>query len=85
LWLSPLWRGPGPLFEQTWIPFIQGWFVPSLIDFGPLVLEKTFFLKKKNSVYFHSFAIISSWRGTIPFLWTNFNPLPPRMSYAKSG
>jgi hypothetical protein len=23
----PLWRGPGPLFEQTWIPFIQGWFV----------------------------------------------------------
>jgi hypothetical protein len=21
LWLSPLWRGPGPLFEQTWIPF----------------------------------------------------------------
>jgi hypothetical protein len=24
LWLSPLWKGPGPLFEQTWIPFIQG-------------------------------------------------------------
>ena len=24
LWLSPLWRGPGPLFEQTWIPFTQG-------------------------------------------------------------
>ena len=23
LWLSPLWRGPGPLFEQTWILFIQ--------------------------------------------------------------
>jgi hypothetical protein len=21
LWLSPLWRGPGPLFEQTWISF----------------------------------------------------------------
>jgi hypothetical protein len=20
LWLSPLWGGPGPLFEQTWIP-----------------------------------------------------------------
>jgi hypothetical protein len=24
LWLSPLWRGPGPLFEQSWIPFTQG-------------------------------------------------------------
>jgi hypothetical protein len=24
LWLSPLWRGPGPLFEQTWIPFTKG-------------------------------------------------------------
>jgi hypothetical protein len=24
LWLSPLRRGPGPLFEQTWIPFTQG-------------------------------------------------------------
>jgi hypothetical protein len=22
--LSPLRRGPGPLFEQTWIPFTQG-------------------------------------------------------------
>jgi hypothetical protein len=22
-WLSPLRRGPGPLFEQTWIPFTQ--------------------------------------------------------------
>jgi hypothetical protein len=24
LWLSPLRREPGPLFEQTWIPFTQG-------------------------------------------------------------
>jgi hypothetical protein len=23
LWLSPLRRGLGPLFEQTWIPFTQ--------------------------------------------------------------
>jgi hypothetical protein len=43
LWLSPLSRGPGPLFEQTWILFTQGWFVRSLIDFGKLVLEKKIF------------------------------------------
>jgi hypothetical protein len=26
LWLSPHWRGPGPLFEQTWIPFFLQFF-----------------------------------------------------------
>jgi hypothetical protein len=26
-WLSHLWRGPGPLFEQTWVPFTQGWYM----------------------------------------------------------
>jgi hypothetical protein len=41
LWLSPLWRRPGP-FEQTWIPFTQGCFVQSLIELCPVVLEKIF-------------------------------------------
>ena len=35
--------------------------------------EEDFF---KKSVYFYCFAIISPWRGTIPFIWTNLNPLP---------
>jgi hypothetical protein len=39
----------------------------------------------KFSVYFYSFAIISLWRGTIPFLWTNLNHLYPRMIFVKSG
>jgi hypothetical protein len=43
LWLSPLRRGPGPLFEQTWIPFTQRQCVPSFIEFGLLVLEKKIF------------------------------------------
>ena len=38
--LSPLWEGRGPSFEQTWIPFTQGYFVPSLVEIGPVVLEK---------------------------------------------
>ena len=29
--LSPLGDGLSPSFEQTWIPFTQGWFVPSLV------------------------------------------------------
>ena len=38
--LSPLGKGRGPSFEQTWIPFTQGCFVPSLVEIGPVVLEK---------------------------------------------
>ena len=36
----PLAKGRAPLFEQTWIPFTQGCFVPSLVEIGPVVLEK---------------------------------------------
>ena len=39
-WLSPLGKGRGPSFEQTWIPFIQGCSVPSLVENGPVVLKK---------------------------------------------
>ena len=38
--LSPLGKGLGPSFEETWIPFTQGCFVPSLVEIGPVVLEK---------------------------------------------
>ena len=41
--LSPLGEGWGPSFEQTWIPFNQGYFVPSLVKIGPVVLEKKIF------------------------------------------
>jgi hypothetical protein len=47
--LSPLWRGLGPLFEQFRIPCTQGWFMPSLIENGLLVLEKKIF---KNFQWF---------------------------------
>ena len=40
LLLSPLWKGWSPSFEQTWFPFTQGCFVPSLVEIGPVVLEK---------------------------------------------
>jgi hypothetical protein len=40
LLLSPLWEGRSPSFEQTWTPSLQGWFVPSLVKIGLVVLEK---------------------------------------------
>ena len=36
-------------------------------------------------MYFHYFEIISPWERAGPFLWTNLNPLHPRMLCAKFG
>ena len=38
--ISPLWKGQSSSFEQFWIPFTQRWFVPSLVEIDPVVLEK---------------------------------------------
>ena len=38
----------GPSFEQTCSPSIQGCFVPSLLEFGPMTLKKMIFLKVVN-------------------------------------
>ena len=35
-------KGCGPTFGQTWIPFSKGCYLPSLIELGPVVLEKIF-------------------------------------------
>ena len=37
---TPLGKGWGPSFEQTWIPSTQGCFVSSLVEIGTVVLEK---------------------------------------------
>ena len=37
------------------------------------------------SMYFHYFVIISPWKRARPFIWTNLNPLHPRMLCAKFG
>ena len=39
----PLKKERGPSFEQTWIPFTQGCFVPSLVEIGPVVQEEKIF------------------------------------------
>ena len=32
-----------------------------------------------SSMFFHHFVIISTWKRAGPFIWTNLNPLHPRM------
>ena len=34
------WKAWALSYEQTWIPFTQGCFLPSLVEIGPVVLEK---------------------------------------------
>ena len=70
LLLSPLRKGRGPSFEQTWIPFTQGCFVSSLVEIDPVVLEKKIF----KFLYFRYFVIIFPWKRAGPFIWTNLNP-----------
>ena len=36
-------------------------------------------------MYFHNFIIISPWKRSGLFFWTNLNPLHPRMHFAKFG
>ena len=38
-----------------------------------------------SSTYFRYFVIISPWKRAGPFIWTNLNPLYPRMLCAKFG
>ena len=61
----------------------QGCFMPSLVEIGPVVLGKKFFLIL--SMYFHYFIIISPWKRAWPFIWTNLNPLHPGILCAKFG
>ena len=65
-----------------WIYFTQGCSVPSLVEIGPVVLEKKIFLIINVFCYF---VIISPWKRAGPFIWTNLNPLHPRMLCAKFG
>ena len=45
------WKGTGHLFEQFRFPFTQGWFVPSLIEIGLMVLEKNSFFNISTCKY----------------------------------
>ena len=69
-----------PLFEQTCISFIRRWIVPSLIKIGSMVQEKNIF---KFCQWIFAISKYLPWRRAGPFIWTNLNPLHPRMLCAK--
>ena len=42
----------GSLYEETWIPFTQGCFVSSLVEIGPVILEKNISLFRQYMFVF---------------------------------
>jgi hypothetical protein len=53
------WRGAMPyIWTNLKIFFTQGWFMPSLVEIGPVVLEKKIF-KWPHPIFFYNFVIIS--------------------------
>ena len=81
--LYPLGEGCGPSFEQIWITTTQACFVPILVEIDPVVLKKKIF--KVFDIILKFFDIISPRKRVWPFIWTNLNPLHPRMLCAKFG
>ena len=65
------------------IPFIQGCFVPSLIEIGSVVFDKIF--KFPPSMYVPYFIIISLWKRVWPFIWINLNTLYLKNAVHKFG
>ena len=80
--LSPLWEGHGPSIKQTWIPFTKEYFVPSLVEIGPVVQEKKIF---KSCQFIFIISHLSIFGRAWPFIWTNLNPLHPGILCAKFG
>ena len=62
---------------KNWMLFTKGCFVTSLVEIGPVVLEKK--ILKSFSIYFYYFIMIFPLRRAWPFIWTNLNPIHPRM------
>ena len=78
--LSPLGKEQRPSFEQTWIPYIQGCIESSLVEIGPVVLQKKNFLI--SSMYFRYFELSPLGKGRALHL-NKLNPLHTRMLCAK--
>ena len=81
--IFPFWKRGGPLFEETWVYFTIGCFVPGFVEIGLVVLEKK--ISKFCQCIFGISLLSSLEKRAWPFIWTNLNPLYPRMLCAKFG
>ena len=59
--ISP-WKRAVPLIWKIWIPITQGCFVPSLVEMGPVVLEKKIFKVRQCIFAISWFSPLGKWR-----------------------
>ena len=78
------WDLIGSSFEETWIHFTQGCFVPRLFKLAQWLWRRGF-KKKISSMYFMLFSNYFPLGKGGPFIWRNLNPLHPRMLCATFG
>ena len=71
----------GPSFVHTLIPFTKNALCQVWLNWSSGSWEEDLI----SSMYFCYFVIISPWKRAGPFIWTNLNPLHPRMHCAKFG
>ena len=67
--LSPLWKGRGPLFEQTWISSTQGCFVSSLVEIDQVVLNRKIFNQILLFSYYLPLEKGTALQGPAKFWW----------------
>ena len=60
---------PSPSFEQTWSPFTRGYFVPNLVEIGPVVLNRKSF--KSYQFIFIISRFCPLWEGRSPLFLKN--------------
>ena len=71
--LSPPGEGHRPSLQKTWFPIIQGCFVPSFAEIGPVILEKKIF---KVRQYIFAISLLSplgkGWGPSFELTWNPF-------------
>ena len=77
--ISP-WERAGPSFEQTWILFSTGSFVPCLVETGSVLVQKKILNSVNLFLLFLKYLPLGMGRALI---WTNLNPLHPRKGCVK--
>ena len=79
--LSTFWELNSSSYEQNCIPFTHRCFEPNFVEIGSVFLEEKIF-KFRQCIFTISW-LSPLGEGQVFFIWTNLNPLHPRMLCAK--
>ena len=76
LHVSPFGKRHGPWLKHIWVPFTKGYFLQSLVEIGPKVLQRNIFLIRQ-CIFLISYLLLLEM--SVAFIWTNLNPIHEMM------